>query len=60
MVKPHPTRISAIVPIIVLMLAFAVAALALDRGGDVFLFGLGLVLLATSMELLRRANPPAG
>jgi hypothetical protein len=45
--------------IVVLLLAFAISALALERGGDVLMIGLGLILAATSMELFRRAHPPA-
>jgi hypothetical protein len=45
--------------VVVLVLALVVAALALERGGDVLMIGLGLLLAATSMELFRRAHPPA-
>jgi hypothetical protein len=57
--KKNPARIVAFLAILVLILAFAAAALALERGGDVLMIGLGLLLAATSMELFRRAQPPA-
>jgi hypothetical protein len=57
--KTNPARTLAAVAVLVLLLAFGVSALALERGGDVLMIGLGLVLAATSMELFRRAHPPA-
>lgn len=51
-------RTCAILGTLVLLLAVLVAMLALERGGDVLMIGLGLLLAATSMALFRRAHPP--
>jgi hypothetical protein len=58
-IKSNPARISATLGVLVLILALAISAVALERGGDAFMIGLGLLLVATSMELFRRAHPPA-
>ena len=57
--QSNPARTCAILGALVLVLAVAVATLALERGGDVLMIGLGLLLAATSMALFRRAHPPA-
>jgi hypothetical protein len=41
------------------MLAVVIAAVVLDRGADSLMIGVDLLLVATSMELFRRAHPPA-
>jgi hypothetical protein len=56
-VKTSPVRILAALAVIVLVLALVVAVLAVERD-DVLMIVLGLLLGATSMELLRRAHPP--
>ncbi len=56
--KATPARISALA-VVFLVLAFLIAALALERGGDVLMIALGLLLAAMSMELFRHARPPA-
>lgn len=57
--KSKSTRISAILGVLILMLAVVIAALVLDRGADSLMIGVDLLLVATSMELFRRAHPPA-
>ena len=54
-VKANPARVIGVLAGLVLVLALVIAVLALDRGGDILMIGLGLVLAATSMELFRRA-----
>jgi hypothetical protein len=57
--QSNPARVSAVLGVIVLLLAIGIALLALKDGGDVLMIGLGLLLAATSMGLFRRAHPPA-
>jgi hypothetical protein len=54
----NPARISTLLAIFVLLLAFAAVALAFERGGDVLMIACGLFLAATSMSLFRRAHAP--
>jgi len=57
--KRNSARGTAAMAVVILVMAFGTGALALERGGDVLMIGLGLLLAATSMELFRRAHPPA-
>jgi hypothetical protein len=56
--QANPARISILLAILVLLLAFAAVALAFERGGDVLMIACSLFLAATSMGLFRRAHMP--
>jgi hypothetical protein len=50
------SNLARILAVVILLLALGALTLALVRGGDILMIVLGLVLLATSMELFRQGR----